>query len=86
MNDVAQLVLAIIGAVIIWTTSIIGGMIWLTNKFRNLEKTIYKEIGRVSYNHDTRIQRLEYKAFGFSGSNGGPVIPDDGATFPEDGQ
>lgn len=86
MNEVAQLVLAIIGAVIVWTTSVIGGMIWLTSKFRNLEKTIYRESAKHSislYAHNTRIQRLEIKAFGFAGGNGGPVIPDSGASFPE---
>jgi len=85
MNDVAQLVLAIIGAVIVWTTSIVGGVIWLMSWFRRLEKTIYRESAKhsaVLYHYDTRIRRLETKAFGFSGGNGGPVVPDDGETFP----
>lgn len=85
MTEVPQLILAIIGAVVVWTTSIIGGMIWLTGKFRHLEKTIYREAAKHSvtlYAHNTRIQRLEIKAFGFSGSNGGPVIPDSGDSFP----
>lgn len=91
MNEVAQLVLAIIGSIIVWTTSIVGGVIWLTGKFRALEKIIYREMDKHRkeddvhfYAHGTRLQRLEIKAFGFTGGNGGPVVPDSGATFPGD--
>lgn len=89
MNNVTQLVLAIIGAIIIWTTSVITGMLWLTNKFRSLEATIHRESNRNRqmfetqlHHHATRLLRLEIKAFGYSGTNGGSVIPDDGESFP----
>lgn len=89
MNDSSQLVLAIGGAILVWTTSVITGMIWLTNKFRNLEATIYRESQKNRsqfetqlWNHSTRIQRLELRAFGFTGTNGGAQVPDDGESFP----
>ena len=89
MNEAANLVLAIFGAIMVWTTSIIGGIIWLNGKFRSLEKAIYIESDKLRreyehrlYNQNTRTQRLEIKVFGFSGTNGGAVEPDDGATFP----
>ncbi len=88
MTEVANLVLAILGAVLVWTTSVIGGMIWLNGKFRNIEKAIYRESEKLrreydgKFNgHNTRIQRLEIKAFGFTDGNGASQ-PDDGATFP----
>lgn len=83
MTEVANLVLAILGAVLVWTTSVIGGMIWLNGKFRSLEGTIYRESEKLRreydgkfYHHNTRIQRLEIKAFGFTGGNG-VVLPDE---------
>ena len=90
MNESISLGLAIFGAVLIWTTSIIGGIIWLGVKFRDVEKTIYREMYKLRreyeikyYTHNTRIQRLEIRAFGFTTTQLGPTIPDDGETFPE---
>lgn len=84
MSETATLVLAIIGAVIVWTTSIIGGIIWLTGKFRGLERALYRETDKhrrendaLFTNHLVRIQRLEIKAFGFTGTNGGAMIQEE---------
>lgn len=74
MHDQATLVLAIIGSVTTWTASIIWLMIWLTGKFRNLEKAFYREMDKHRRednaqfrDHGTKIMRLEIKAFGFTG-------------------
>lgn len=89
MKETADLILTILGAILVWTTSVIGGMLWLNAKFRGIEKTVYREAARLRhdfearhYNLNTRTQRLELKLFGFSGTNGGAVMPDDGETFP----
>lgn len=73
MQDTATLVLAIIGAVITWTASVISLVVWLTGKFRYLEKTIYREMDKHRREDDnqfrsqgTRIQRLEIKIFGYT--------------------
>lgn len=89
MKETADLILTILGAILVWTTSIIGGMIWLNAKFRGVEQTVYREAAKLRhefdakhYNLNTRTQRLELRLFGFSGTNGATVIPDDGDTFP----
>jgi len=89
MTEITQLILAIIGAILVWTTSIIGGMVWLTGRFRMLEASIHRESNKNRqmfeaqlHLHSSRIQRLEIKAFGFTATNGGASIPDDGESFP----
>lgn len=74
MHDQATLVLSIIGAIITWTASIISLVIWLTGKFRTLEKIIYREMDKHRReddehfrDHETRVMRLEIKTFGFAG-------------------
>lgn len=73
MHDTASLILAIIGAVITWTASVISLVVWLTGKFRYLEKTIYVEMDKHRNEDDeqfeelrSRTMRLEIKAFGYS--------------------
>lgn len=89
MNDTAMLALAIIGAVITWTTSIVLLVLWLTNKFRSLEKALYREMDKhrreddVQFNgHSRKLQRLEIKVFGFTAPNGVSLDPEEGPTFP----
>lgn len=89
MAETTNLVLAIFSAILVWTCSVIGGMVWLNAKFRGVEKTIYREADKLRreyegrlYGHNTRIQRLEIKAFGFSGGNGGMSNVDEGQSFP----
>lgn len=74
MHDTSMLILAIVGSVLTWTGSIIALVIWLTTKFRDLEKLVYREGDKhrredaVQFKlHGTKIQRLELKAFGFTG-------------------
>lgn len=80
MHDDAQLALAVIGAVIVWTTTVAGTVLWLSSKFRSLEITIYREknkerewverqfdiYDKLHQQHDIKIQRLEIRTFGFS--------------------
>lgn len=85
MHETATLTLAIIGAVITWTASIISLVIWLTSKFRYLEKTIYREMDKHRRDDDamfryqgTKIQRLEIGVFGFTNEGLGvpqPMLP-----------
>lgn len=74
MNNNAELILAIIGAIITWTASIVGLMVWLTGKFADLNATIYREMDKHRITDDRqfddlgrRVQRLELHAFGFAG-------------------
>lgn len=74
MYDTSMLILAIVGSVLTWTGSIIALVIWLTGKFRELEKLVYREGDKhrreddIRFRlHGTKIQRLELKAFGFTG-------------------
>ena len=69
------LLLSIWSAILIWTCSVTGSVIWLTGKFRHVENLIYKELERHREHNDaqfnnlgTRVQRLELHAFGFTGS------------------
>lgn len=71
MHDTATLILAIIGAVLTWTASILALAVWLTGKFRDLEKTIYREDAKHRErmdselrDHRDRIQILELTALG----------------------
>lgn len=89
MNDTPMLVLAIFGAIMVWTTSVIGGIIWLNTKFRSIETIVYRELEKYRnrydthlYANDTRLQRVELRLFGFTGGNGASSS-DDGETFPE---
>lgn len=80
-----MLTVAIIGALITWTGSVVSLVMWLTGRFRTLEKIIYQEMDRhrreddVQFRaHGTKIQRLELKAFGFTQS---PVVDTERADF-----
>ncbi len=73
MNESASLTLAIIGAVITWTGSVIALVIWLTGKFSSMESVFYGEMDKHRREddrqfsiHATKIQRLELKSFGFT--------------------
>lgn len=75
MNEPATLIVAIIGALIVWTTSVITLSMWLASKFRFLESTIYREMDKHRKEDDRqfnyqgrRIQRVELKVFGFTHS------------------
>lgn len=81
-----ELMVIIIGALITWTGSVISLVIWLTSKFRYLEQTIYREMDKHRReddkqfdDHGRKIQRLELRAFGFSG----PVAVEP-RVFPEE--
>lgn len=74
MND-PSLAMAIIGFMLTWTVSIISLVVWLTGKFRDLEKIIYREMDKHRTEDDrqfraigTKVQRLELRAFGFTGA------------------
>jgi len=74
MHDSASLILAIVGSLLTYTATIIGAAMWLAARLRGVEKMFYAELDkRREINdkrfrgHGTRIQRLEIKAFGFTG-------------------
>lgn len=80
MHETATLIVTIILAMITWTATVASLVLWLTSKFRALEKALYREMDKHrreddrQFNvHATRIQRLELRAFGFSAPNG-PLI------------
>lgn len=79
MHDTATLILAIIGALILWTTSVISLVGWLLGRFRSIEKIIYVEMEKSRRANTerfeeliTRVYRLELKAFGFTFAEGVP--------------
>lgn len=81
MNESATLIVAIIGLIITWTGSVIFLVLWLTGKFRSLEKALYREMDkhrreddRQFGNHAVKIQRLEIKVFGFTGPAADPSL------------
>ena len=71
----ATLLLSIWSAILVWTCSVGGSILWLTGKFRHLENALYREIAIHRTDDDNqfrglgnRVQRLELHAFGFTGS------------------
>ena len=73
MNDSAMLIIAIIGFLLTWTASVAALAMWLTGKFRDLEKVFYREMDKhrreddIQFNnHSVKIMRLEIKTFGFT--------------------
>lgn len=74
MNEAATLVLAIFGAIMVWTTSVIGGVVWLNAKFRRVEVNFFREadkrrreVDAELRHHAVKIQRLEIYNFGITG-------------------
>lgn len=66
--ETATFVITVIGAVLVWTTSVIGGVLWLNMKFGKIEKLVFREIHKVDVENQSqnmRIQRLELRTFGF---------------------
>lgn len=75
MTELAQLILAIFSALLVWTATVVSAMLWLSAKFRSIEATIYREMDKRRREMDpliqdlfTRTQRLEFKVFGFTHS------------------
>lgn len=73
MSEPVTLIIAIFGAIITWTTTVVAMVLWLNGKFQYLEKTIYREMEKHRREDDaqfraigTRIQRMELKVFGFT--------------------
>lgn len=70
-NEIVGTLLAIAGALLTWTASVAGIMIWLNARFTANERLVFKEnfktrelLGRVLNQHAGRIMRLEVKTFG----------------------
>lgn len=81
MTDIAQLILAILSAMLVWTVTIISAMLWLSAKFRQVEQTIYQEMDKRRREMDplirdlyNRTQRLEFKVFGFTHSGSDELL------------
>lgn len=67
------IVLSILGAIVTWTGTVVALVLWLTGKFRDLEKSFYREMdlhrredNTLFSDHGNRLQRLELKEFGFT--------------------
>lgn len=70
-NDTVGIFLAIAGALLTWTASVIGAIMWLSAKFNAGERLVFKEnaktremLGRVLNQHAGRIMRLEVTTYG----------------------
>lgn len=66
MNETATLVLAIVGALFTWTSTVVVVVVWLNSQFNKQREMFYKEARRVEDKIDTfigeyagRVQRLE---------------------------
>jgi len=66
-NEVVLVITAITGAMMLWTTSIIGGVLWLNKQFsRNRQATyesaekLRKEFGAELKRHERRLLSLEF--------------------------
>lgn len=75
MTESGTLTVSIIGALILWTTTVASLALWLAGKFRQLEQLIYREMSKHQHEddqqfrrHELRLQRLELKAFNFTES------------------
>jgi len=73
MQETTVLIVAILTALLTWSATVAGLVLWLTGKFRDVEKTIYREDdkhrrlhGGILDDHAIRIQKLELYAFGFT--------------------
>lgn len=71
--DTTTLIFTILGFAVLWTSSVIAGMVWLNAKFRNVERAIYREDEKHRTTNDARfndlllrVQRLELRVFGFT--------------------
>lgn len=77
-----EIAVSVATLVVTYTASIVGMILWLSNKFRQLERLIFKEIGwlrkdameaRRMYEKrlegiGLRLQRVELRVFGFTKS------------------
>lgn len=71
MESQATLIVAIVGVVLTYTISVVSLVLWLTGKFRAMEATFYRELGKHRdedtqrfFEQGNRIYRLELTAFG----------------------
>lgn len=72
-HDPAMMFIAVITLTILWTTTVIAGVVWLNGKFRSVEGTIYREANKlkdanalVFKEHGDRLIMLEIKHFGYA--------------------
>jgi hypothetical protein len=72
-NESAMLIIAICGALLTWTVSVVSLVVWLTGKFRSLEVMMYSEMNkrdqRAQMLHD-RLMVLELRVMGVTESPG----------------
>lgn len=68
-----ELNVALATLLIVYTSSVVGLVLWLSNKFRAMERTFYRELAKHNRQADDifatyglRIQRLELRTFGFT--------------------
>ena len=64
-----EVVIAFFTAFVLWTASVISTVLWLSTKFRSVERLIYSEAAKIMHRNnqlETRVMRVELKVFGFT--------------------
>lgn len=81
-SETINLVLALFGATVTWTITVVSACFWLAGKFRVMEAQIFIEANKIKgsfmsrhYNLDRRVQRLEIGQFGMTVNRGADNDP-----------
>lgn len=81
-SELANMLLAVIVAVVSWTSTIAALTWFISGKFRAMEQLVYRKINEERARTDTqlndhtlRIYRLEYKVDGYTVLGRSPTIP-----------
>lgn len=67
VTAVITIVSAVVGGLIVWTTTVVALTMWLSRRFRALESLIYRKINEIEkhyYRLHTRLYRIELRVFG----------------------
>lgn len=82
VNETVSLTLAILGALLTWTGTIVTLTMWLAGRFRHLEALIYREQKKLDdkylalfAEHRDRLTVLELQVTGVSSVTGHPKPP-----------
>ena len=65
----AEAWVALFSAFVLWTASVVSVVLWLSAKFRSLERLIYSEANKIMRRNselEIRLMRVELKVFGFT--------------------
>lgn len=69
--EAANIIIAILGAILLWTVTVVGVTLWINTKFNTHERLVFREnmktremLQRVLTQHSGRIMRLELHNYG----------------------